>query len=72
MKVSAKEMFKQGWIITKIMRGLNGVVRIDARRRNLRPDSINYESKWVTKKYANKLALENYNKKVHEFRCYRD
>ena len=69
---STREVFESGnVIITAIHQGHNKTVRIDAKTRNRIPDANNFFSKWVSEKYANKLALENYGKKLNEFNTYK-
>ena len=64
---SAKQVFESSnVIITKVMRGINGVVRIDAKTRNWQADKDNFYSEWITLEYANKLCNENYGKNVYE------
>lgn len=55
-KISAKEVLTSngGWIITKVMAGYNGKVRIDAKRRFHKADEQNYFSEWVSLSYANR------------------
>lgn len=57
-------------IITKIMQGYNNQVRIDAKTRHHIADKDNFFSKWVSYQYANKLALENYGKKLSEMNAF--
>jgi len=71
MENTIKNFFEDdNLIITKISQGYNGKVRVDVRRRYPKPDQPNRMSKWCKEIYANKLAIENYGKKVSEFRCY--
>lgn len=71
MKTSVKEVFESdNWIITKILQGLNNKVRIDAKRRFNKADQPNFFSEWVSLKYANQLARENYGKNVNDFNCF--
>lgn len=68
---SVKEAFSSdSVIITKIMQGRGGFVRIDARTRYHVSGMNNFFSKWVSEEYANRLAIENYGKKISEFNCY--
>ena len=67
---SVKEAFEGNNIIIKILQGYNGVVLVDAKSRNWKPDMENFFSKWCTEKYADRLAMENYGKKVRDFRVY--
>ena len=68
---TAKQAFESGKI-TKIIQGHNGKVRVDARVRNFNqyPDMDRFYSEWITRKYANKLCMENYGKKVNEMNIY--
>lgn len=69
-KATLKEVFESGnWIITKITQG-RGIHRIDAKTRNRIADGENHFSKWGNNEYLNRLALENYGKKLSEFNCY--
>jgi len=68
-KLTAKFAF-ESMIITKIMQGCNKMVRIDAKRRYRVADEPMFFSKWVTRKYVNMLAYENYGKNVSDFNCY--
>lgn len=73
MKTSIKEVFESDmWIITAIHQGHNKMVRIDAKRRFPKADHSSFMSEWCTENYANKLALENYGKKVHDFSNYKN
>lgn len=70
MKVTLKEIFENdNWIITNIMQGKK-VHRIDAKRRFPIADRSNFHSAWGSNDYLNKLAVENYGKKLNEFNCY--
>jgi len=64
-----KEAFDGNNIITKVMQGRNGRIRIDAKSRFYIPDMNNFYSEWCTKKYADKLAKERYGCKVREINC---
>lgn len=59
-KISAKEVLQSngGWIITKVMAGYNGKVRIDAKRRFHKADGQNFFCEWVSLKYANRCRRE--------------
>lgn len=59
-KISAKEVLQSqsGWIITKVIQGYNGEVRIDAKRRFHKADEPNFFSEWVSLKYANRCRRE--------------
>jgi hypothetical protein len=73
MKVikSVKQAFENDdVIITKIIQGNRNNVRIDAKTRFHIADKENFFSEWVSLKYANRLALENYGKKVHQFKVF--
>lgn len=69
--ISIKEIFENDCIIiTNIMQGLEGMVRIDAKRRFHKPDSKNRFSEWCSRRYADKLAIEHYGKQLNDFSCY--
>jgi len=69
---SIKQAFTDGnVIITSIHQGYNKRVRIDAKTRHRIPDTNNFFSEWCSEKYANQLALENYGKKLNEFKNYK-
>ena len=69
---SIKQCFESdNVIITAIHQGSNKNVRIDAKTRNRVPDKDNFFSRWTTEKYANKLSLESYGKKVNEMNIYK-
>lgn len=70
MKTTIKEVF-ESWIITEIMQGCGGEVRVSAKRRYRVSDENNFFFGWCSEKYANVLAVENYGKKVNEFSTYR-
>lgn len=68
---SIKEAFESdNAIITNIMQGLNGVVRVDAKTRFYEPDRNNRLSIWCTRAYANKLSRENHGKNIDELNVY--
>ena len=68
--VTLKEVFESDdWIITKVKQGL-GMHRINAKRRSYRADGQNLFCEWGNNRYLEKLAKENYGKKLHEFRTY--
>lgn len=68
---SVKQAFESdNVIITKVLQGLNGMVRIDAKTRFHQADKDNFFSEWVTEKYANKLSIERFGKKVSELKAY--
>lgn len=68
-KLTVKFAF-ESMIITKIMQGYKGMVRVDAKRRYGVADEEMFLSKWVTRKYADTLAQENYGKNCSNFACY--
>jgi hypothetical protein len=69
---SAKQAFESNnVIITNIMQGRNGLVRIDARTRFNESGKDNLFSEWVSLSYANKLSMDRYGKKVNELNCFR-
>lgn len=51
-------------IITNILQGNNGDVRIDAKTRFHVADADNFFSEWCSYKYANKLYKEKYGKEL--------
>jgi len=57
-------------IITKIIQGHSGSVRIDARTRNHIADYDNFFSEWVSFKYANNLCKNIYDKPLTELKAY--
>lgn len=58
-KVTMKEVLTSGkWIITKVMNGYKGRIRIDAKRRNWEADGENFFSEWASEKYIKSLNLE--------------
>ena len=70
---SVKQVFEDrghSIIITNIMQGTSKSVRIDARTRHHVADADNSFSEWVSEKYANRLAIDNYGKKLSEFNSY--
>jgi len=72
MKTTIKEIFtSNNWIITGILQGYSGMVRIDAQRRYPVADKPTFFSNWCTEKYANRLAVENYGKRIKEFINYK-
>ena len=66
-----KEVFwSDDWIITKIKRGYDKMVRIDAKRRHHKANEPNFFHEWCTEKYANGLSRDIYGKKINEMRAY--
>ena len=66
-----KEVFQSdNWIITKALQGNSNQIRIDAKRRYPIADKSSFFSKWGNLKYINSLAVNNYGKKIDEFRAY--
>lgn len=62
---SVKQCFESdNVIITKIIQGHNGMVRVDARTRYNVPDADNFFSRWVQVKYTDRLSMERYGKKT--------
>jgi hypothetical protein len=51
-------------IVTKILQGYNGTVRVDARTRHHVADADNFLSEWVSYKYAERLYREKTGKKL--------
>ena len=72
MKTSIKKVVtSDNWIITSIMQGLNGSVRIDARTRYRVEDGVNHFSEWCSYSYVDRLLKDKYGKKHNEMNCYR-
>jgi len=60
MKITLKDIIEDdSWIITKVINGHNGSVRIDAMRRFYKADEQNRFSDWYQKDYVNRLYREN-------------
>ena len=59
-KVTIKEVLtsRDTWIITKVMQGYNGSIRIDARRRFTAADGVNFFSEWTKKNYVNRVRRD--------------
>ena len=58
-KISIKQVVQSdNWIITKVLSGFDGVVRIDAKTRSYIADGQNLFSEWCSLKYANRLRRE--------------
>lgn len=59
MKLSVKHIVEnpKTWIITQIIQGYRGMIRVDARTRYYQSDSINWFSGWVSEKYFNRLRF---------------
>jgi len=69
-KATIKEVISSdNWIVTKVLVGLGGQVRIDARTWFRKPDSENSFSKWCSEKYAQRQFAEN-GKSMKELGCY--
>lgn len=67
MKTSIKEVLTNctgSWIITKVMQGYGGKVRIDAKRRFYKPDSQNFFSEWCSRKYADSIMMAEHGRKL--------
>lgn len=57
--ISVKEVIQSdNWIITKVLGGFDGLVRIDAKTRCHVADGQNFFSEWCLLKYANRLRRE--------------
>jgi hypothetical protein len=65
MKNTAKTAFTEGYSITKVIGGFDSV-RVDAVNRN----EGKFISKWVSKKYADKLSMDRFGKKIEDLRVY--
>lgn len=60
MKTTIKEVIESSnWIITKIIQGNNGQIRIDAKTRHHIADEKNRFSEWCTRNYASRIAGED-------------
>jgi hypothetical protein len=71
MTTTIKTIFESNnWMITNIMQGRNGLVRINAKTRNRIADGESFFSEWCSEKYANRLSSKKYGKKVHELNIY--
>ena len=71
MKTSFKKIFESdNWIIIEILQG-TGQHRINAKKRFPAPDENSYFSRWGKTSYLEKLARENYGKKLSEFTTYK-
>ncbi|SDE80912.1 hypothetical protein [Riemerella columbipharyngis] len=69
---STKQAFEDSnVVITKVLQGYDRRVRIDAKTRSHQADMDNFFSEWVSERYANKLSIEIFGKKVNELRVYR-
>lgn len=67
MKITIKEVLtSDNWIVTKILQGYNGRIRIDARRRFHKADEQNHYSEWTTDLYYKQLT----GKKPNDHRNY--
>lgn len=63
-KISLSKVLGGNWIITKVMQGYGGRIRIDAEARFHRADENNYFSEWYSLKYANRISREIRGKNV--------
>lgn len=71
MKATIKQVFESdNWIITAVINGLNSY-RVDAKRRFPIADEPNFFSQWGSKSYIERLARENYGKKVSQLNSFR-
>lgn len=68
-KVSLKEVVENPnkWIITNILRGYRGRIRVDARTRSHIADGVNRYSEWCTEQYFNRLRANIGRCKAKEF-----
>lgn len=65
MKATIKDVLtSDNWIITQVMQGYNGRVRIDARTRYHIADGQNFFSEWCSKKYADSILMNKYSRKL--------
>ena len=73
MKISVKYIVENpNWIITKILQGYRGMIRVDARTRSYIADGVNFYSEWVTEKYFNRLRTNMGKCKAKEMNVYKD
>ena len=71
MKANLKEVVNSdNWIITKIIQGRHGKIRVDAKTRFHIADGVNFYSEWITKDYADRLLREKCGKKSNELSCW--
>lgn len=71
MKTSIKHMFEcDNWIIIKVLDGLDGRVRIDAKRRFPVAGEKRFFSKWCNKKHADALSRERFGKNTNDLQAY--
>lgn len=66
MKHTIKDVIEKdyAWIITKVMQGYDGKIRIDAKTRFHIADKSNFFSEWRTKKYADNIYMNKWGKKI--------
>lgn len=58
-KTTLKDVITSGeWIITQVLQGSNGRVRINAKRRYHKADMPDFFSEWGTLRYINRLRAE--------------
>lgn len=64
-KATIKEVLtSDNWIITKVMQGYSGRIRIDAKTRYHIADGKNFFSEWCSKKYADTILMDKYGRKI--------
>ena len=68
---SLKQVFESdNWIITEILQGYDNRLRVKAKKR-FANDANPFFCEWGSLTYLNKLAVENYCKKVNEFNTFK-
>ena len=64
-KVTIKDVLtSDNWIITQVMQGYNGRIRINAKPRYHIADGQNFFSEWCCKKYADSILMNEYGRKL--------
>ena len=65
-KITIKEVINSdGWIITKVTQGYNGLVRVDAKRRFPIANQSSFFSEWGNIRYINRLYMEKHDRKIN-------
>ena len=68
---SLREIFESdNWIITEILQGYDNRLRVKAKKR-FANDANPFFCEWGSLTYLNKLAVENYGKKVNQFNTFK-
>jgi hypothetical protein len=58
MKLSLRRVLQSDFVITKVAGGIGDDILINAKRRFHKADEPTFFSKWVTKKYAQRVFSE--------------